>query len=156
MGKPSLVSVEQNDTRGTFSLPKPGRIPRRVPLTCSKCDGPRGPSMRYCNACHAAYMREWRKAHPMNEVQRFKDRARAYANAYKRRGKIAACPCEKCGSARSQMHHENYNDPLDVIWLCRPCHLRLHKAAKVEREREEIAQIVHGSLTQIPGKTLRR
>lgn len=36
--------------------------------------------------------------------------------------------CEKCGISRGvQMHHEDYSKPLDVIFLCRACHLLIHK-----------------------------
>jgi hypothetical protein len=34
--------------------------------------------------------------------------------------------CVKCGDENSQMHHEDYDKPLEVIWVCRPCHLKLH------------------------------
>ena len=76
---------------------------------------------------HAAYMREWRKTHPMTEEQRVKDRARSYANVYLRRGKLKKRPCEFCGSPESQMHHEDYSRPLWVHWFCRTCHLILHR-----------------------------
>lgn len=40
--------------------------------------------------------------------------------------------CEDCGRDRPlQGHHEDYDRPLDVVWLCRPCH--------VDRHREERA-----------------
>lgn len=104
---------------------------------CSKCGGIRNnKKQRYCTDCHNAYMREWRKTHPLTPEQRFKDNARSYAQTYKKRGKLVKCPCENCGSPRSQMHHENYNNPLDVVWLCRPCHMTLHKLEKQRKARE--------------------
>ena len=53
--------------------------------------------------------------------------SRSYANVYKRRGKLRRQPCEKCASENSEMHHEDYNKPLQINWLCRKCHLELHK-----------------------------
>ncbi len=32
--------------------------------------------------------------------------------------------CKKTG--KIQGHHENYKKPLDVIWLCQPCHFKEH------------------------------
>lgn len=97
---------------------------------CSSCKGPVGPRQhRYCNDCHAAYMRRWRQTHPMTAEQRKKDNARSYAGTYLRRGRIARKDCEECGSPNSQMHHHDYDRPLDVKWLCRPCHAIEHGAA---------------------------
>lgn len=79
---------------------------------------------RYCCDCHAAYMREWRKTHDLNAVQRQKDIARSYAGVYKRRGKLVPQPCW-CG-APAEMHHGDYTHPIDVKWLCREHHLALH------------------------------
>jgi hypothetical protein len=105
---------------------------------CSKCYvGIPIKGQRYCTDCHNAYMREWRKTHPLTPEQKKKDRARSYAYVYFKRGKLNKVPCEKCGSPRSQMHHDDYDKPLDVEWLCRPCHMRLHK----EMERKAAKQI---------------
>lgn len=30
-----------------------------------------------------------------------------------------------------EAHHEDYSKPLDVLWLCRPCHREVHRAAKI-------------------------
>lgn len=92
---------------------------------CQKNQNRKG--QRLCNVCHAEYMRNWRKTHPLNEVQRMKDKCRSYANVYLRRGKLIKSPCKECGDPNSQMHHPSYKKPLNIIWLCRSCHLKLHK-----------------------------
>lgn len=71
-------------------------------------------------------MREWRKIHPLTEEQKRRDNARSYAGVYLRRGLLRKRPCP-CGSEDSEMHHPDYSKPLDVVWRCRPCHLRLHR-----------------------------
>lgn len=85
------------------------------------------PSHRYCAPCHAKFMREWRKNHPLNDEQKKKDICRSYAYVYLKRNRIIKKPCEKCGDINSQMHHSNYDEPLNIIWLCRKHHLELHK-----------------------------
>ena len=40
--------------------------------------------------------------------------------------------CSSCGESRPHGHHENYDKPLDVIWLCPLCHKRRHKEMKKE------------------------
>ena len=71
-------------------------------------------------------MREWRKTHPMTAMQRAKDNARSMAGVALRRGKIKREPCARCGHQPAEMHHEDYSQPLEVVWLCRPCHLLRH------------------------------
>ena len=90
--------------------------------SCSRCGKPQDrKGRRYCLDCHAAPMRDWRKTHPLNAAQRFKDTARSYANQYKRRGKLQQQPCEVCGTEASQMHHDDYSKPLEVRWrILRP------------------------------------
>lgn len=78
-----------------------------------------------CGDCHAAYMREWRKTHPLSPEQHRRDSARSYAGVYLKRGKLKREPCQECG-ARAEMHHEDYDRPLEVTWLCRECRLALH------------------------------
>jgi len=42
-------------------------------------------------------------------------------------GDIVRSPCVRCGEAKSLAHHEDYDRPLDVMWLCQPCHKQRHK-----------------------------
>lgn len=44
-----------------------------------------------------------------------------------RSGKLKRMPCKRCSSEKSLAHHESYDRPLDVMWLCQPCHKQRHK-----------------------------
>ncbi len=48
------------------------------------------------------------------------------ANAIKT-GRLIRLPCEICGAVKSEGHHEDYEKPLEVLWLCRKHHSALHK-----------------------------
>ena len=74
-----------------------------------------------------AYMREWRKTHPLTDEQKRRDRCRSYAGVYLRRGALTRQPCFVCDADDAQMHHPDYGEPLNVVWLCRKHHLDVHK-----------------------------
>ncbi len=41
------------------------------------------------------------------------------------------CRCSVCHKKRKILaHHEDYKKPLDVLWLCQPCHKQMHKDEK--------------------------
>lgn len=44
------------------------------------------------------------------------------------RGDLAKTGCEICGTTEGRIdaHHDDYSKPLDVRWLCRRHHTRLH------------------------------
>jgi len=97
---------------------------------CSKCKiNPQRPNQRYCKSCHAEYVKKTRpKYSELSEEQKKKSNARAYANVYKRRGLLVPQFC-KCGNRNKlnlQMHHTDYDKPLDVTWLCQECHTKEH------------------------------
>jgi len=79
-------------------------------------------------------MRGWRKTHRLTDEQRRKSNCRSYARVYLRRGKIERKPCEGCESA-AQMHHDDYSKPLEVRWVCRRCHLELHRRSAADPQQ---------------------
>jgi hypothetical protein len=121
----------------------PGRPPTCVCGECKRCK-------------HAAYMRQYclnmstekrhevianrqkqtteqnqarharRKADPVYSVKR---KARTTASNAIRDGHLLRQPCEICGNAATDAHHEDYTKPLEVRWLCRAHHGQEHRMA---------------------------
>jgi hypothetical protein len=61
--------------------------------------------------------------------EKYPERYRAHyavSNAV-RDGRLKKMPCEVCGDDQVHAHHEDYSNPLDVVWLC-PRHHALHHA----------------------------
>ena len=54
----------------------------------------------------------------------------AVARAIKK-GDLVKKPCDSCGSTLSLAHHDNYEKPLDVRWMCQSCHKKLHEKEKL-------------------------
>ncbi len=73
-----------------------------------------------------AAVREYRKTRPV-----VKRRASNLTSAAIRDGRLIPQPCEMCGETTVEAHHDDYNKPLEVRWLCRPHHLEHH--GKVSR-----------------------
>ena len=48
--------------------------------------------------------------------------------------------CQLCNrQCKPQAHHHDYSKPLDVMWLCRPCHYAQHgKKTRVWREGDPL------------------
>lgn len=58
-----------------------------------------------------------------------KARARSVVSYAIRMGRLVKQPCSICGSASNvEAHHMDYSKPLDVAWLCREHHRKLHSA----------------------------
>ena len=66
-----------------------------------------------------------------------RDRARRLVKGAVARGEMLRPDvCEGCGRTdRTEAHHEDYTMPLEVRWLCRPCHRRADVALN-EQDRD--------------------
>lgn len=67
----------------------------------------------------------------VNRLWRVEDRRRSAAHSAVaralRNGELLREPCTRCGNEKSVAHHEDYDKPLEVTWLCQPCHKKRHK-----------------------------
>lgn len=67
---------------------------------------------------------KWKEDHPKRHA------AHSAVNNAVRDGRLSKpSECEWCGDAHKRIHghHEDYDKPLDVIWLCPPCHKKAHQ-----------------------------
>jgi len=71
----------------------------------------------------------------INRAWRQEDARRAVAHSRVARsirdGSLVRQPCCRCGEEKSVAHHEDYDKPLEVMWLCQPCHKQRHKEMKL-------------------------
>ena len=88
-----------------------------------------------------------------NVVERRKIRARAQAQvAAKDRLLVQAASCDGgCGNLAVLKHHEDYDRPLDVIYLCRKCHSRRHREirSKISLERSQVIRLAQPEPTEL-------
>lgn len=63
------------------------------------------------------------------QIKRYPERveARVIASREVRAGRLIKQPCEFCKDKKTVKHHDDYSKPLEVRWMCRPCHRLYHK-----------------------------
>lgn len=70
---------------------------------------------------HYRYKKRFAKKNPE------KVRAHQIVHRALEKGSLARQPCTDCSTIeRVHAHHHDYKKPLDVTWLCQPCHNRRH------------------------------
>lgn len=62
---------------------------------------------------------------------KLKNNARSRVRYALKKGVLVRMPCEICGEAKTQGHHQDYNRPLEVNWLCGSCHKDVHLGVTV-------------------------
>jgi hypothetical protein len=74
---------------------------------------------------------KWREKNPRAV------RAHSLVNKALVRGKLKRPDkCQQCGKrCKPHAHHEDYEKPLEVIWLCPPCHKIHHEEKKCQLQR---------------------
>jgi hypothetical protein len=69
---------------------------------------------------------QWR----WNEANRHRLQAHQAVRGALRKGVLKRWPCEITGSLRVDAHHPGYDRPLEIRWLSRRIHQRLHVLLK--------------------------
>jgi hypothetical protein len=81
-------------------------------------------SLPHRRALHVAYVKAWK-----SQDKRRSAAHRAVAKAI-RQGDLVKSACVRCSSVKSVAHHEDYDKPLEVMWLCDLCHKQRHRELK--------------------------
>lgn len=107
-----------------------------------------------CKSCTKADVKRHRAANPEAELEtRLKACAKnpTHKNAYMavdaaiRAGAMdRPTVCSGCGCTdaehRIEAHHYDYTRPLDVIWLCTPCHSRMDAQRRIREGKKPYAR----------------
>ena len=99
-----------------------------------RCSGT-GARKSWCIDCDRVYHRARRvvrtrkcpKGKYRTPPLKFKGVARSKLQRAVRSGLIIRQSCEVCGATPTQAHHENYEKPYEVRWLCQACHSKEHR-----------------------------
>jgi hypothetical protein len=62
--------------------------------------------------------------------KREKNNARSYTHWAINKGIIVKQKCSVCGKDKTQAHHTDYSDPLNIVWLCSEHHAEVHSGHK--------------------------
>ncbi len=75
-------------------------------------------------------------AHRMMEKYPERYQVRNTARNALKSGKLVRQPCEVCKEPKAEMHHDDYDKPLDVRWLCPLHHRELEGRLKADQLKE--------------------
>lgn len=113
----------------------------------------------YLNKCKDC-VRQRVKNHRDKNIDRIREYDRARGQTEKRKAKVKSrnkiyngvrdglrkgnivkskC-CEDCGSSEFKLegHHFDYSKPLEVVWLCKKCHMKRHSKYDEEVNKKEL------------------
>lgn len=106
-----------------------------------------------CKSCTKADVSEYRESKPGNCLEtrlkackknptkinaRRAVEAAMHAGALVNPGVCFGCGC-KPPEHRIEAHHHDYSKPLDIVWLCTPCHREMDKRSRAH-EQESVGE----------------
>ncbi len=87
------------------------------------------------------WMDRRRAARKQTPEGRWKQRARDAVLRRIRKGLMVREPCEVCGASPAEGHHDDYDRPLDVRWLCSLHHSQHHRNPNESLENNLLTRI---------------
>jgi len=75
--------------------------------------------------CSKHFMDWYNNKGKYDEVQKFKNKTRYKTKQAVNKGELVREGCRVCGE-KAEMHHKDYNDHLDILWLCKKHHEKEH------------------------------
>ena len=117
----------------------------RVEILGASCRGPRtaqpaaARSGRCATATGVQRIADEEHGAPVENEAMTPTEARWRTSKAIRNGDLVRQPCEVCGTTRNiNAHHDDYEKPLEVRWLCASHHVRHHRPRKIPRKVEVI------------------
>ena len=95
---------------------------------CKVCDALRNAAIRARPEVRARQAARQRQR-LLDPAERTRSNARRATRHAIEMGRLVRQPCEVCGTAKTEAHHDDYARPFDVRWLCRLHHAQHHLAA---------------------------
>ena len=96
--------------------------PRMKDGRVNKCKECNKKDVRENRASKQEYYRAYDRERGYREYDPQKAKARRAVRKLKRPAKCTSC--HAVGAVEG--HHKDYDKPLDVVWLCKPCHSKVH------------------------------
>lgn len=97
---------------------------------CARCKEAKPPRAFYSDRKNQSYCRQCTRAYSMEWQKRFPHKRKAHKTvAHALKWNLIQKPthCTRCGKQKRVVaHHEDYTQPLDVMWLCDVCHALRH------------------------------
>lgn len=75
-----------------------------------------------CKPCQREVEKKYYKQRDKKKID-----ARSKLNQSINKGLITRQPCEVCGEVKTEAHHDDYDKPLEVRWVCQKHHQEHHK-----------------------------
>ena len=131
-------------------------LSKKIEFNCDMCgklayDKPSHYKRKKRHFCSMDCYSEFRKTKlPKEEQHRYgtgfsegeqakRRKCRNATNKAIQRKELIRKPCEDCGSLNSEAHHDDYDKPLDVRWLCFEHHRAFHK--KIYENQDLLSEI---------------